>query len=508
MKKMTNLKAMLLTMCAVGVLAAANQSWAATEVANCAQVTATTEADTDSTPNNKASDADILAAVTAKPTPTNEDDEACAILAVESIYDFGDAPKEYGTLLADSGAQHEIIPGLKLGATVDEEADGQNSSGATGDGVDEDGVTIPTLMDGQAVTLEVKATNTLGKDATVACWIDYDKSGTFDSTEYGSGTVTAGSTDATVNVNMPAVPANASTAMPDGTFARCRLTTDAIDGTKATGLLADGEVEDYKVTFTAQPIFDLALVKRPADGQATTLKPGDAVKFTIEVSNQGTVDAKDVVVTDYIPTGLTLNDANWTDNADGTATLTTAIASIPAGTSASVDIIFKVADTATAGKLTNTAEISAAKDKDGNPATDKDSTPDADKGNDAVVKDDVINEDGKNGGDEDDHDIAEITVAPDAKVDINLTKAVTDDKGSPITTARRGQSVVYVLTVINDGPDNATNVTVKDALPASLQYVSDDSAGKYDQASGIWTVGDMAVGAAGSKVLKITATLK
>ncbi len=172
MKKMTNLKAMLLTMCAVGVLAAANQSWAATEVANCAQVTATTEADTDSTPNNKASDADILAAVTAKPTPTNEDDEACAILTVESIYDFGDAPKEYGTLLADSGAQHEIIPGLKLGATVDEEADGQNSSGATGDGVDEDGVTIPTLMDGQAVTLEVKATNTLGKDATVACWID------------------------------------------------------------------------------------------------------------------------------------------------------------------------------------------------------------------------------------------------------------------------------------------------------------------------------------------------
>ena len=63
--------------------------------------------------------------------------------------------------------------------------------------------------------------------------------------------------------------------------------------------------------------------------------------------------------------------------------------------------------------IINTAEISGAT----NPANldDIDSTPDDIKDNDGPVKNDVINEDGKNGGDEDDHDIEPITICPDAK---------------------------------------------------------------------------------------------
>ncbi len=54
MKKMTNVKSLLLTCCAVGVLAAANQSWAAdATITNCAQVSAQGEADTDSTPQQQ-----------------------------------------------------------------------------------------------------------------------------------------------------------------------------------------------------------------------------------------------------------------------------------------------------------------------------------------------------------------------------------------------------------------------------------------------------------------------
>ncbi len=324
MKKMTNVKSVLLTFCAVGVLAAANQSWAAdSTITNCAQVSATTETDTDSTPNSKASQADLLAAFAlsqADPLDPNglQDDEACAPLTVQAIYDFGDAPKSYGTLLADTGAQHEIIPGLKLGGTVDEEADGQNGAGADGDGVDEDGYSVPALTDGQAVTLKVTATNTTDKAATLGCWIDYDGNGTFDTTEYGGASVIAGTAAGSIiDVAMPAVPADASTNANTaaGTYARCRLSTDTIDGTKATGALVDGEVEDTKVTFTSKPVFDLALLKRLADAQTATAKPGDTVKFSVEVTNQGTIDATDVVVTDYIPTGLTLNDAGWTDNA-------------------------------------------------------------------------------------------------------------------------------------------------------------------------------------------------
>jgi uncharacterized repeat protein (TIGR01451 family) len=84
-------------------------------------------------------------------------------------------------------------------------------------------------------------------------------------------------------------------------------------------------------------------------------------------------------------------------------------------------------------------------------------------------------------------------------VDLSLSKTV--DK----TNAHRGDTVVYTLTVTNTKPDAATAVTATDKLPVGLTYVSDDSDGAYNQTSGVWTVGNVAVG--DSKVLKITATV-
>ena len=78
MKKMTSAKALLLTFCSVGVLTATNQSWAESTVTNCAQVSAVTEADTDSSPTVK-DDATLLADFAGG---TLQDDEACAELKV------------------------------------------------------------------------------------------------------------------------------------------------------------------------------------------------------------------------------------------------------------------------------------------------------------------------------------------------------------------------------------------------------------------------------------------
>ena len=64
-------------------------------------------------------------------------------------------------------------------------------------------------------------------------------------------------------------------------------------------------------------------------------------------------------------------------------------------------------------------------------------------------------------------------------------------------------NVTFTLTVHNDGPSNATGVTVQDVLPAGLAYVSDNGGGAY--AGGIWTVGNLAVGASAS--LQITANI-
>jgi hypothetical protein len=58
-------------------------------------------------------------------------------------FDFGDAPESYGTLLADNGARHSIVPGFHLGQRIDAEPDGQPTPDATGDDLNGGGFGAP-----------------------------------------------------------------------------------------------------------------------------------------------------------------------------------------------------------------------------------------------------------------------------------------------------------------------------------------------------------------------------
>ncbi len=51
--------------------------------------------------------------------------------------------------------------------------------------------------------------------------------------------------------------------------------------------------------------------------------------------------------------------------------------------------------------------------------------------------------------------------------------------------------VKWTITVSNKGPDAATGVVVKESLPKSLIWISDDAAGKYNHDSGVWNVGNL-----------------
>ena len=493
MKTIKPSKRLLLTFCAVGALAAADSAWAANaSIVNCAQVSAMTEGDSDSTVNN---------AVWSNPVAVGdakEDDEACVALTVQSVYDLGDAPDTYGTSVASGGAQHEIIPGLKLGTAIDDEADGQPDATAALDGTDEDGVNIPALTDGQALSLSVTATNTTGKAGTLVCWIDYNGNGQFatDGSESGGVAVPAGTDGTTpLTVVMPKVPATAAADTKGSSYARCRLSTDTLTASSPKGIATDGEVEDYKVSFVAKPQFDLALTKKLKAGQVTTVKAGDTVTYSIEVLNQGTVDAKAITITDYIPTGMTLDEADktWTAGANNTATTTVNL--LVAGGKTTVDIKLVVDSKAALGSLINAAEISAAKDDTNAVAVDIDSTADTNPANEVGIVDDVVD---NTNGDEDDYDTATITVAP--TVDLELTKTVDKE------TARREDYVKYTLTITNKGPDNATGVEVADALPDSLTYVNYKGDGIFDEIAKVWNVGVLNNGA--TKVLVITATVK
>ena len=143
---------------------------------------------------------------------------------------------------------------------------------------------------------------------------------------------------------------------------------------------------------------------------------GEAVTFTIEVFNQGAVTATDIELIDYIPDGLTLADGNWTPNAVGSrATLNTPIASIAPSSSVRVNVTFTV-DADASGQLDNYAEIQI---DDGD---DADSYTELEEGDDE--RDPLVNDEINNDGtlDEDDHDIASVTVNPPGEFDLALRK--------------------------------------------------------------------------------------
>ena len=69
-----------------------------------------------------------------------------------------------------------------------------------------------------------------------------------------------------------------------------------------------------------------------------------------------------------------------------------------------------------------------------------------------------------------------------------------------------GSNVVFTIVARNDGPTANTGVVVNDALPAGLNYVSHIATfGTYAPGSGVWTIGNLAVGQQYS--LTITATV-
>lgn len=81
--------------------------------------------------------------------------------------------------------------------------------------------------------------------------------------------------------------------------------------------------------------------------------------------------------------------------------------------------------------------------------------------------------------------------------DLAVTKT---DSLDPIEA---GSNLTYTVTVTNNGPEDATGVSVTDVLPAGVTYVSHTaSTGTFNDTSGVWTVGGLSNGA--SATLTIT----
>ena len=161
--------------------------------------------------------------------------------------DYSDAPTSGtapdGTNTSSYGETSHDMGDLQLGAAIDADAPAIANATASGDGSDDDGVTLPALTQGGSATIPVVVTQAAANDGYLQGWIDWDGNGSFDAGEQiASNLKLASGTSGTINVSVT-VPATATT---NPTFARFRWsTTSSLNSTTAA---SDGEVEDYVLT--------------------------------------------------------------------------------------------------------------------------------------------------------------------------------------------------------------------------------------------------------------------
>ncbi|WP_211206827.1 GEVED domain-containing protein, partial [Thiolinea disciformis] len=206
-------------------------------------------------PSTVANTADLALKLIATPTSFSSpssvavDDLLLAdVSALTCGSDYSDAPASYNSTPAPS---HRVSSTLYLGTTpTDIETTSIPTPNADGDDLnntdDEDGITLPSLIQGNNGTLSAKVT---GAGGYLQGWIDWNGNGTFDTGEQvatnlqDNGTGDTNSTTGTIDfiVNVPV------TATTNKTYARFRWSTTA--GLNATDLgISNGEIEDYAVT--------------------------------------------------------------------------------------------------------------------------------------------------------------------------------------------------------------------------------------------------------------------
>jgi LPXTG-site transpeptidase (sortase) family protein len=198
------------------------------------------------------------------------------------------------------------------------------------------------------------------------------------------------------------------------------------------------------------------------DGQVTYAASA-VLTYTVTVVNLAGVDVTGATVTDPKPANIdtwawacTTQDggASGCDAAANGSSDFSDVVDLPAGGT----IVYTVTANATAnptGNLVNTATVTL-------PQGVSDSNP----SNNTSTDTDIFGQ----------------------AADLSLTKQASNSSPSA------GSNINFTLSVTNAGPDPATGVEVTDHLPSGFTYVSSSATqGTYDNTTGIWTIGDLAV---------------
>ena len=244
--------------------------------------------------------------------------------------DFGDAPDtgpgtgpgNYVTTDAGSGGDlgpnHLSTPQIYLGTLFADDDNGtlQNTAATADDDNntdDEDGIPleqIPTFTTTSTSSkMSVTATNNTGGPAYLACWIDYNRNGSFENT---NELATALIPDGTNNVAFPLSYTHPALGTTGVTYIRCRITNDWTSAGQVTsvGTAGFGEVEDFQ-----------AKIVEPCVTSAITPVPGDplipqtylsGITFTVTpgapLTNIASVQCKKMI--NILPAGISFSPGN------------------------------------------------------------------------------------------------------------------------------------------------------------------------------------------------------
>lgn len=215
-------------------------------------------------------------------------------------------------------------------------------------------------------------------------------------------------------------------------------------------------------TTTITPVADLVTLK---SGPATATA-GTPFTYTITTTNTGPSPATGVVVTDVLPAGLTFVSATGGGTAVGQVVTWPAIATL--GVRA-VNTVTVTVTAAQGGSYLNIASSTST-------------TPDPVPGNN----------DGSAPG-------ARVTTTVAASADLVVTKT------GPATAAA-GSAITYTVSVVNNGPSTATNVVIRDSLPAGVAFTSASGGGTLTSRTVTWpAIAALAPAATASFTVTITA---
>ncbi|NNE13814.1 MAG: DUF11 domain-containing protein, partial [Saprospiraceae bacterium] len=229
---------------------------------------------------------------------------------------------------------------------------------------------------------------------------------------------------------------------------------DAIDGDGSgliNGIVAATDEDDHDPM--ELEFYDLQLTKLE-----TSVGPygqDSMVTYAIQIENQGSLPAANIVVEDIPELGLNYvsSDAGLNPNVNETGVGEwTVLALAPDGTE-TINVTYIVSNTYQGLMLSNFAQITS---DDGD---DLDSDPNSDE---------TTDEDGDGDPDDDDEDFVTI----DLVQFYDLTLSKTEVSTGPYA---QGDLITYEITVLNEGTLNASNISILDSPDPGLDFVSDNS---------------------------------